>query len=155
MTEIGHNFTDSLYDYGRMHLDIFRVTNVPKFRNFQYRLLQRAIITNTNLFKWGLVPSNLCSFCQLEEENIVHLLFQCQEVQYIWNKFQNYLQQRYNIQNISLGIQERFANRIINNPNHFANFMCLIVKQYIYRTRCLKESLQLSVSKDILPRLSS
>ena len=32
-------------------------------------------------------------------------------------------------------------NKIISKPGDIKNFICLMVKQYIYRQRCLKQSL--------------
>ena len=39
------------------------VTNVSKYRSFQYRLLHRALVMNTHLFHWGLADSQNCTFC--------------------------------------------------------------------------------------------
>ena len=37
--------------------DIYRCTNIAKYRSFQYRLLHRGIITNIHLKHWGLKDS--------------------------------------------------------------------------------------------------
>ena len=51
--DIGEGFTLTLTDFAASHMDIYRITNVTKFRSFQYRLLQRGVITNVHLQKWG------------------------------------------------------------------------------------------------------
>ena len=58
------DFCDTLIDFRDQHRDIFRVTNVAKYRSFQYRLLQRGLVTNILLEKWGIVSSSMCSFCR-------------------------------------------------------------------------------------------
>ena len=67
--EIGPDFCESLLDYGRMHQYGYTMTNVPKLRSFQYRLLQRGIITNIQLCRWGIVSNEKCSFCMEEPWN--------------------------------------------------------------------------------------
>ena len=71
--DLGSEFQDSLVEFGQRHKDIYRVTNIAKYRSFQYRLLQRAIVTNIQLFKWKVISSKDCSFCGIYEETILHL----------------------------------------------------------------------------------
>ena len=77
---MGSDFCDSICDYGKLHLDVYVVTNITKFRSFQYRLLQRGLVTNLQLAKWGIVSSELCSFCHQSVETLVHLFCDCFEV---------------------------------------------------------------------------
>ena len=35
--------------FGQLHMDLYKVTNVAKLRSFQYRLLQRGLVTNVHL----------------------------------------------------------------------------------------------------------
>ena len=58
MQDLGTNFCESLVEFGRLHLNIYKVTNVTKYRSFQYRLLQRGLVANIQLQKWGLIPSD-------------------------------------------------------------------------------------------------
>ena len=54
-------------------------------KDFQYRILHGALITNSHLFKWKIKLNDLCSFCQAETESMVHLLIRCQTSKNIWN----------------------------------------------------------------------
>ena len=74
----------SLQDFEKYCKSIYCTTNIAKYRSFQYRLLHRAIVMNTHLKNWGLIDSNLCSFCSLERESYNHLFVMCQVVQPIW-----------------------------------------------------------------------
>ena len=49
-----------------------------------------------------------------------------------------YVKDRYNLENVVLSLATVVANRITIPKSHVANFMCLIMKQYCYRQRCLK-----------------
>ena len=45
-----------------------KLTNVPKLRSFNYRILQRGPTTAVQLFKWGLEENDRCQFCGIEIE---------------------------------------------------------------------------------------
>ena len=89
------NFGGDLREYGIEHINIYRVTNVPKYRSFQYRLLQRAIITNQHLYKWGKKTQNTCTFCDGTEESLVHLFFECPYTYALWIDFKEYIYKQF------------------------------------------------------------
>ena len=66
--------------------NIHKCTISTKLRDFQYRLLNQAVITNTHLFKWKIIQADLCTFCEEQPESILHLLVKCKHSQLIWNK---------------------------------------------------------------------
>ena len=74
--------------------NIKAITISTKLRSFQYRMLQSAIITNVQLFRFNMTTSNLCSFCSSEAENIVHLFVECPKVRNLWS----HLAQKYQIE---------------------------------------------------------
>ena len=78
--DLGQEFPYGIIEFGKLHLDIFRITNIPKYRSFQYRLLQRGLVTNVHLFKWQMRQDELCTFCRTEVESMVHLFFECKVV---------------------------------------------------------------------------
>ena len=45
-------------------LELFKVSNTAtlstKLKDFQYRILHGALITNSHLFKWKIKPNDLC-----------------------------------------------------------------------------------------------
>ena len=43
--------------------DVYVITNINKYRSFQFRLLHRAVLLNDRLSKWGVVDTEMCSFC--------------------------------------------------------------------------------------------
>ena len=52
----------------------FNVLIDTKSREFQYRILNRYLTTNSFLHKIGLANSPLCTFCKQESESLEHLL---------------------------------------------------------------------------------
>ena len=51
-----------------------------KLREFPYKLLHNLIFCSDKLNQFGLVQSNLCSFCEKEIETYSHIFFKCSEV---------------------------------------------------------------------------
>ena len=127
-------------DFQQSFLHIKKVTNVNKFRSFQFRLLHRAIITNKHLFRWNMLGSNTCTFCDKEKETYKHLFILCPEVEKLWLNIEPFMNE-FNNEQINFGIDTVIYNRLVEDPGHIKNFICLLCKQYIYRQRCKKATL--------------
>ena len=115
--------------------NIYVVTNYPKLRSFQYRLIQRAIVNNVHLNRWGIKETDLCTFCNGSAETYTHLFIMCEHVRELWIKLEQYME-KYNCDTIDFKVDKVLMNLIIENPKNVKNFMCLLLKQYIYRKRC-------------------
>ena len=132
---------ETLTEFGTMHKEVYKITNIPKYRSFQYRLMQRAIVTNIQLKEWGIKTSNLCSFCMEEVESITHLLYYCKEAKELWVKIIEWIMKEYNTGSTVINAITVMFNRISPIKYGVANFICLIVKQYIYKQKCLGNGL--------------
>ena len=55
--------------------------------SFQYRLLNYILFTNAKLLKIGLLLTDQCTFCNVNEETLYHLFFECPHVQAFWECF--------------------------------------------------------------------
>ena len=53
----------------------FECMKISKLRVFQFKLLHRRLATNDFLKKIKLRDNDLCNFCQIEEETLIHLPF--------------------------------------------------------------------------------
>ena len=107
--------------------NLYRVTSITKFRNFQYRLLLGKIPTNVDLKAWNMNTSDSCTFCNSQPESITHLFLECIFVKRIWNFITLYIDiHPLNIKNIILN----YTNA---NGSHICNLIVLVFKQYIYR----------------------
>ena len=137
--ELGINW--SIEDYGRHHTNIRKYTNYTKIRDFQYRLLQRAIVTNIQLKKWGIIESELCTFCNEQPETIIHLLVHCTKVKTMWDHFKEYSSRKY-AKYVELTEEKIITNVFCKPRNHVVNFIGLLLKQYIYSKRCMKSDLK-------------
>ena len=139
--ELGEDYSRSITEFAEDHMDIYKITNVPKYRSFQYRLLQRGIVTNIQLYKWNLAESDNCTFCSLCRETPLHLFTQCPQVKSLWECVIQYIHDRFPGTEVETSSTTIIFNRIVSQRNHVANFLCLITKQFIYRQRCQKKPL--------------
>lgn len=68
----------------------FQVALDTYTRDFQYKILNRILFTNSKLFKLKLVESPLCSFCDKNEETLEHLVF-CEHSKAFWKEISSWL----------------------------------------------------------------
>ena len=110
-------------------------TQDVNLRNFQFKILHRTLCTNTLLYKFGMNGNKKCTFCNYEDEDLYHLLWQCYYANIIWRKFSDLLQVKCNIGYKIDKMDAMFGCRI-NNNNNLLNCCFLIIRRYIYICRC-------------------
>ena len=115
---------------------IYAVTNLPKLRSFQYRIINKALVLNSHLFRWKLRENNLCTFCDEDKEDFEHLFLNCPHVTEIWAWFAVYVKKEFNDSNVNISVKSLLANNASNK--WITNFLFLATKQYIYKCRCGK-----------------
>ena len=126
--------------------NIYCATNVPKYRSFQLRLLNQAIITNVHLFRWGKKQCNSCSFCEIEPETIKHLFSECVYVQSLWCDTVQWLKRTFLLEDSEIKFDN--VKEFLFNPKgdrcHLIQFINVVFKQYVYKQRCLKKRLSVN-----------
>ena len=70
--------------YCKAFMLIHFVTNITKYRDFQYRLLINLIYANDQLFHWGKKDSQRCEYCPEPKQTLLHLLWECPHAQRLW-----------------------------------------------------------------------
>ena len=153
--EIGTDFCEGICDFGIQHTMLYKVTNITKYRSFQYRLLQRGLVTNIQMKKWGMITSDLCSFCQDHPETLVHLFFECPKIQSLWQEVLDYCRSRFKVHDMSLNAGSIIKNQLVKKASHVVNFVCLVTKQYIYRQRCIAQNINITELKAIFSHIES
>ena len=124
-----------LEDYKKSFIVLYYITNIVKLRNFQYRILLDKVFCNKILCKWGVVATPKCTFCNTNEETVMHLLCECSYVNRIWQIVMQYLAER--------KCEFIFSDSDIifhsaDRPQAIHSIV-LLVKQYIYSKRCKNE----------------
>ena len=127
-SDLGEEITEGIYEFAQLHTEIYKVTNVPKLRSFQYRLLQRGLVTNIQLKSWNLAPSDLCSFCQSHRETVEHLMFHCSITKTFWQELEHYVKDRYGVNSINLNVCSIIRNNLVPQKRNIINLICLASK---------------------------
>ena len=139
-TCLGASYDDSLLEFSNRFKHIYQCTNIAKYRSFQYRILQRAIVTNIHLEKWNILQTSNCTFCGQEPESLIHLFCTCPYIHDLWTQIKGFLSEKCRGKRIELSPTTIVMNSLTTPPRHIVNFICIIVKQYIYCQRCFKKS---------------
>ena len=136
-----YDFDDSVW--GNIFYLPFKITNDSKLQWFQYRILHNILTTNSLMFKANIVSSPLCTFCNSESETITHIFWDCQKVQDLLQSLEILLDAllipfTINKHSFIFGLPS-----VRNVYNKVDNEISIIIKHYIYKTRCLNTTLNL------------
>ena len=115
----------------------FQVALDTYTRDFQYKILNRILFTNSKLFKLKLVESPLCSFCDKNEETLEHLFIFCEHSRAFWKEISSWLHEC-GIETLpDLTDQINIMFGLFDVDNHFMllNHIMLIAKQTIFLCR--------------------
>ena len=69
----------------------FECTKISKLRVFQFKLLHRRLATNDFIKTIKLRDNDLCNFCQMEKETLIHLFWNCTVTSCFWHNFRQWL----------------------------------------------------------------
>ena len=69
----------------------FKYIKLTKLITFQFKLLHRRLATNDFLKKIGLKQSDICTFCELEIESLIHLFWSCSVTSSFWRDFKGWI----------------------------------------------------------------
>ena len=126
------HYSDICLDWHEIHKLPFKVLVDTKSREFQYKSLNRYLITNSFLNRIGLITSPLCTFCEQENESLEHLFIICPYTTSFWldficwcNKIDIDLKELSNT-DILLGIWQRKEDFLL------LNHLLILAKQHTY-----------------------
>ena len=105
-----------------------------KYKNFQYRLNLKKIVTNNDLFEWRMRDNFNCTFCDNAKETLLHLFWECETIQGIINVFYSLCEASNEI--IIRNYKAFIFSWVMNQEQHILNFVSIFLKQFIYRCRC-------------------
>lgn len=130
--------------------DLYSLTPSPKHRSFQFRLLHRRLFFNEILYKFKLVDSPRCSYCEIHYETLDHLMVECEITKTFWRKFQGWFECLTDTE-ITLSPCKILLNNFENIPYAaFLNTALLCAKQFIFVRKCLDKSINFYIFKDEL-----
>ena len=120
--------------------DIYRVTTITKYRDFQFWLLQNKIFCNNVLYYWGIKDSQKCERCNYEKEDVTHMLWHCKFVKKVWQNIAKLLKTNDSTTDTNnWSLSSVIYNLVQEKPNHVVNYIVLVIKFYIFRAKCKGE----------------
>ena len=120
--------------------NVCKMTKSTKLRFFHYRIVNRYLTTNCQVARWNTNVSSLCTFCNNEEETILHMLYLCPKVKKIWSALQRWLNY-FCALNCDFDGFEIIFNGYKDSFPVMVNCIILITKYYIYVQKCLDKPL--------------
>ena len=104
-------------------------------RSFQYKIPNNVLCLNKRLFTFRKWTSFLCPFCKLSDETMLHLFYEYNIIQKLWNDLALFFESDFTLfdlipQTVFLG----FLN-VESKPLLLQNHLLLIFKIYIYNSR--------------------
>ena len=116
--------------------NLYKVTNVTKLRNFQYRLLYNKIFCNNRLFHWKKSRTQYCDLCndKQNKQDMLHLLYCCKYSRSIWTGLEKMFIDAN--EEIDLTMSNVIYNRVHAKSAHIINFIVLLTKFTIFRNKC-------------------
>ena len=142
-------YANVVLDWKKIYSLPFTVAMDSKTRQFQYKILNRYLVTNVYLKKVGIKLSSDCSFCEDANESLEHLFTSCPCVLSFWKDLSDWLNDLgvkvdlLSKADIIFGCWERKDDFL------FFNHVLLIAKQYVYycRINALVPSLRVCTSR--------
>ena len=137
-------YTITNNDWKNIYLFPFNITKYPAMQWFQISINHNILVTNKLLYQMRIKNDSLCTFCQSNNETIIHLLLKCDKTQ----KFTREIARWLGTCNIQCNITEEYFIFGLQREHTFSkifNFILLYAKYYICLARCKKQSLTLSV----------
>ena len=127
ITEIGDISVD---EWKKFNKNLNYIKEV-KLRDFQYKINNRILVTNTFLYKIKKKENNLCSYCNQEAESIMHLFFHCGKAEEFWKKLKIWLERKANI-NLQIDLKNILFS---SSAQVIVSYLITVAKYYIYKSK--------------------
>ena len=102
------------------------------------------------LYRFGISQDSICSFCSLEEETPMHLLYSCNHTQILWERLRYCIQNNLDLPSLtSLSAILGFTDSELENFI-IINHLLLIFKYYVFKSRSNKHISFLQLKTDII-----
>ena len=124
-----------------LYQDVKKLTLATKLRTFQYRIINRYLVTNKTVAIWNKLVPDKCTFCGEDVETIVHLFFTCKYVRKLWYAMGKWLENYCNLE-FTPSEYMIILNQYKGDAEDLVNTLILITKYYIYVQRCLKREIR-------------
>ena len=128
--------SDEEIDWEKVFLLPWKVTIESNLCLFQYKILNNILFLNDKLHKMNIVNNPRCTFCDTENETIVHFFCYCEKTRELWNEFTKWLADAIglpdlNPQNALIDV----CNNHLDKRMILMNHLILIFKKSLFEIR--------------------
>ena len=129
---------ENLINWDKSYISPFYCTKETKLQTFQFKFLHRRIATNDYLFKIGISLTDICTFCEQNTETLIHLFWNCEFVQTVWQNVQHWLiQYQIKPQDFSLSLSTCLG-LVDSTEDILLHHALLIGRYHIYSSKVKK-----------------
>ena len=104
--------------------------NEVKLRDFQYKINNKILVTNSFLFEINKIDNEMCSYCQEQPEKIHHLFLRCPKIRTFYTDLQSWLKSAINIE---ISLSEREILFAYNGKKDLEHYIYVLSKYFIYQ----------------------
>ena len=108
-----------------------------EIKEMQFKILHRYVATNKLLYDMKKVTSQSCTFCNIHQENIRHLFFECTKLKSVWHFVESICNEQskkqiiFTCKDVILG----FDLEEVSEAHNFVNKAILYCKYYILQCK--------------------
>ena len=115
---------------------LYKCTNYTKLRSFQFRFIHKALVMNTQLYKWKITSNDLCCNCNKKPETVLHFFCECEVARKLWLDVKLHVLGKYGAPLQTDIVSILFGNKDLTD---LQNLIYIAVKCLMYTARCKKE----------------
>lgn len=111
-----------------------------KLKDFQFKINNKILVTNSFLRKINKIDTDRCGYCQNNPETISHLFLECNRVKEFWDRLKMWM--NVNV-NLNLILEDRNILFSTQNNNELISYILLLAKYYIYKNKFVNKQLSI------------
>lgn len=123
-------------EWNQVITNVHKISTQTELTLLQYRIIHRILTTNNLRHKWDSRVGPQCQFCDNSIETVIHLMCECVHVAPIWKFVQKWLRKLLRDVDLELDNRTILFNDITGPDKTFANTVLLVIKRYIYSSKC-------------------
>ena len=113
---------------------VYKCTKFIDLHFVHFKMVHQTLANNESLYRWKLIKTDLCSFCNEEIETIYHTYLECEVTKHFWQELESYIYRKYCVR-IPMTNEEIILGLKGDNVARFT-IIYLLAKKYLYQCRC-------------------
>lgn len=122
----------------KMYYRTLKSFHETKLRDFQYKINNKILVTNSFLFKINKIDNQACSYCNEHPEKIDHLFLRCPKVRTFWIELKTWLATNTNLE---ISLEDRKILFSCGGKTELVNYIYVLAKYYIYKTKFVSRNI--------------